>query len=217
MYVRASRPAFARPYVGVHRSTSLMSSFLLLLHCPACLVRLTWIIFVMVGRWPYSWCFVGCCLQEVLKTVYIHTYICAGMWVCGDCSFLSENYHLFIDNCMTLCTQETFRPRPLWQLFEEISTQNDCGSMCLCYIHTTLKVSMVRIKWQTVQYYWLLYINHRFSKIFISPGVIKVPELFSHHAQKYTVFINVFSIWIICFKLLRLFFVNWKYIFLILK
>ena len=29
MYVRAGRPALARPYVGVHRSTSLMSSFLL--------------------------------------------------------------------------------------------------------------------------------------------------------------------------------------------
>ena len=28
MYVRAGRPAFARPYVGVHRSTSLMSSSL---------------------------------------------------------------------------------------------------------------------------------------------------------------------------------------------
>ena len=48
MYVRAGRPAFARPYVGVHRSTSLMSL------CPACLVRLIWIIFVMGGRWPYS-------------------------------------------------------------------------------------------------------------------------------------------------------------------
>ena len=30
MYVRAGRPAFVRPYEGVHRSTSLMSSFLLL-------------------------------------------------------------------------------------------------------------------------------------------------------------------------------------------
>ena len=29
-YVHAGRPAFARPYVGVHRSTSLMSSSLLL-------------------------------------------------------------------------------------------------------------------------------------------------------------------------------------------
>ena len=47
MYVRAGRPAFARPCVGVHKSTSLMSSSLLLQQCPACLVRLTWIVFVM--------------------------------------------------------------------------------------------------------------------------------------------------------------------------
>ena len=65
MYVRAGRPAFARPYVGVHRSTSLMSSSQLLQQCPACLVRLTWIVFVMGGRWPYSWCLVGCCLQDL--------------------------------------------------------------------------------------------------------------------------------------------------------
>ena len=56
MYVRAGRPAFAQPYVGVHRSTSLMSLSLLLQQCPACLVQLTWIVFVMGGRWPYSWC-----------------------------------------------------------------------------------------------------------------------------------------------------------------
>ena len=41
MYVRAGHPAFARPFVGVHKSTSLMSSSLLLQQCPACLVRLT--------------------------------------------------------------------------------------------------------------------------------------------------------------------------------
>ena len=45
MYVRAGRPAFARPCVGIHKSTSLMSSSLLLQQCPACLVRLTWIVF----------------------------------------------------------------------------------------------------------------------------------------------------------------------------
>ena len=39
MYVRAGRSAFARPYVGVHRSTSLMSSSLLLQQCPACLAE----------------------------------------------------------------------------------------------------------------------------------------------------------------------------------
>ena len=37
MYVRAGRPAFARPCVGIHKSTSLMSSSLLLQQCPACL------------------------------------------------------------------------------------------------------------------------------------------------------------------------------------
>ena len=51
MYVRAGRPALARPYVGVHRSTSFMSSSLLLQQCPACLLRLTWMVFVMGGRW----------------------------------------------------------------------------------------------------------------------------------------------------------------------
>ena len=70
MYVRAGCPAFARPYVGVHRSTSLMSSSLLLQQCPVCLIRLTWIVFQMVGRWPYSWCFVGCCLQDLLNIAH---------------------------------------------------------------------------------------------------------------------------------------------------
>ena len=64
---RAGRPAFARPYVVVHRSKSLMSSSLLLQQCSACLVRLTWIVFVMGGRWPYSWCIVGCCRQDLFN------------------------------------------------------------------------------------------------------------------------------------------------------
>ena len=67
MYVRAGRPAFTRPYVWVHRSTSLMSSSLILQQCPACLVRLTWIVFVMGGRWPNRWCLVGCCRQDLFK------------------------------------------------------------------------------------------------------------------------------------------------------
>ena len=31
------------------------------------LFRLTWIVFVMGGMWPYSCCFVGCCLQYLFK------------------------------------------------------------------------------------------------------------------------------------------------------
>ena len=52
---------------GVHRSTSLTSSPLLLQQCPACLVRLIWIVFVMEGRWPYSWCLLGCCRQDLFN------------------------------------------------------------------------------------------------------------------------------------------------------
>ena len=69
MYVRAGRPAFAWPYAGVHRSTSLMSSSLLLQQCPACLVRLTCIVFMMGGKWLYSWCLVGCCHQDLFNIV----------------------------------------------------------------------------------------------------------------------------------------------------
>ena len=66
MYVRAGRPAFAWPYTGAHRSKSLMNSSLLLQQCPACLVRLAWIVFVIGGR-PYSWCLVGCCRQDLFN------------------------------------------------------------------------------------------------------------------------------------------------------
>ena len=67
MYVRGGRPAFSWPYVGVHRSTSLMSSSLLLQQCPAYLVRLTWIVFMMGGRWSYTCCLVGCCYQDLFN------------------------------------------------------------------------------------------------------------------------------------------------------
>ena len=83
MYVRAGRPAFAWPCMGVHKSTSLMSSSLLLQQCPACLARLTWIVLVIGGRWPYSCCLVACCHQDLFKiarsnyTIHIHnTNIC---------------------------------------------------------------------------------------------------------------------------------------------
>ena len=52
---------------GVQKSSSLMNSSLLFQQCPAYLVRLTWIVFVIGGRWPYSWCLVGCCRQDLFK------------------------------------------------------------------------------------------------------------------------------------------------------
>ena len=75
--VRARRPAFARPCEGVHRSMSLKSLSPLLQQCPACLVRLIFIVFVMSGRWPYSCCFVGCCHQDLFKYCSQHSCVVA--------------------------------------------------------------------------------------------------------------------------------------------
>ena len=74
MYVWAGRTAFARPYVGVHRSTSLMSSSLLVQQCPACFVRLTWIVFVMGGRWPYSGALWG--VSAWTYSILLATFLC---------------------------------------------------------------------------------------------------------------------------------------------
>ena len=71
MNVRAGRPAFDWPYAGVHWSTSLTISSLLLQQYPACLVRLTCIVFVIGGRWPYSWSRVGCCGQDLFSIARI--------------------------------------------------------------------------------------------------------------------------------------------------
>ena len=67
MYVRAGRPSFAWPYAGFHRSKSLMSSSLLPQQCPVCLVRLTCIVFVIGGKWPYCWCLGGCWRQDLFN------------------------------------------------------------------------------------------------------------------------------------------------------
>ena len=64
VWVLAGRSAFSR---SVYRSTSPMSSSLLLQYYPACLVRLIWTVFVMGGKWPYSCCFVRCCLHDLFN------------------------------------------------------------------------------------------------------------------------------------------------------
>ena len=52
-----------------------MSSSLLLQQCPACLVRLTWIVFVMGGRWPYSWCLVEYYRQDLFNIAQFNTFL----------------------------------------------------------------------------------------------------------------------------------------------
>ena len=85
MEVRAGRPAFAWACEGIHRSTLLMSSSLLLQQCPACLVPLTLIVFMMGGRWLYSRYCVGCCLQDKFN-------IARSILVLLPSSFLSRHF-----------------------------------------------------------------------------------------------------------------------------
>ena len=64
-----------------------MSSSLLLQQCPACLVRLAWIAFVMGGRWPYSWWLVGCCRQDLFNILFKSVKI----WFLNIDAFLPSN------------------------------------------------------------------------------------------------------------------------------
>ena len=77
MYVRAGRPAFARPCVGIHKSTSLMSSSLLLQQCPACLVRLTWIVFVIGGQVAVQLVSCGVLLPGLVQDCTQHSCVIA--------------------------------------------------------------------------------------------------------------------------------------------
>ena len=63
-YTKSPTKQVLHHYVAPPARISLLSS---LLQCPACLVRLAWIVFMMSGRWPYSCCFVGCCLQDLFS------------------------------------------------------------------------------------------------------------------------------------------------------
>ena len=69
--VLVDRLTLARPCEGVHRRRLLMSSFLLFQQCPACLVRLIWMVLEMGVRWPCSCCFVECCFQNLFNIARI--------------------------------------------------------------------------------------------------------------------------------------------------
>ena len=63
------------PHVGVHRSTSLTSSSLLIMQCPACLVRLTCIVFLRGGKCRI----VGVFLGVVARTcsILLSSFLCS--------------------------------------------------------------------------------------------------------------------------------------------
>ena len=58
----------ANTSIWVHRKMLLMSLSLLLRLYLISLVRLTWKVWKMGGKWPHSLCFVGCCFQDLFKT-----------------------------------------------------------------------------------------------------------------------------------------------------
>ena len=61
---------------GVHRSTWLMSVFLLLQQYPAFVVHLIWIALEIGGRWPYN-CYFGLCSSHLDFSMYASS---ASMW-----------------------------------------------------------------------------------------------------------------------------------------
>ena len=94
MYVRAGRPAFAWPYAGVHRSTSLMSSSLLLQQCPACLVRLT----CNFSWWEASGSIFGVLWGVTSRTcsLLLSTFLC-------KCRLTSYDIYIYIYICVCVC------------------------------------------------------------------------------------------------------------------
>ena len=69
LYIGSSSSSYL--YSSMWRGPQEYIAYEFILTSPAvsvCLVRLTLIVFVMGGRWPYSCCFVGCCLQDLFNT-----------------------------------------------------------------------------------------------------------------------------------------------------
>ena len=75
MYVRVGRSAFARLCEGVHRRTSLMNPSLLLQQCPACLVCLTLIVFVIGGRTATALWGVASRTCSILVAAFLCSYV----------------------------------------------------------------------------------------------------------------------------------------------
>ena len=78
-YVLAGRSTLVRPCEGVHRSTSLMCSLLILQQCLACLACLILMVFKMGGQCPYSCC---CCW----------VFACLGLWHINICRLFNAKY-----------------------------------------------------------------------------------------------------------------------------
>ena len=47
-----------------------MSSSWLLQQCPTSLIHLIWMVLKIGSRWPYKYCFVGCCFQDLFNITH---------------------------------------------------------------------------------------------------------------------------------------------------
>ena len=94
-----------RPCEGVHKRTSLMSSSLLFQQCPACLVRLTWMVFEMGCKWPYSWVFFLWNFISRICSKYLVAFLCG--------------FHLAFSLCVSLAC--------LWCIHTVVLTQPQLG------------------------------------------------------------------------------------------
>ena len=107
MYIQASRPAFEQLNLGLHRSTSLMSSSLLFQQYPACLVCLTWIVFVMGGRWRIVgalWSVASRTCSRMLRVIFnkIIKKIDKSLLICMQyCMYIYIYIYIYI--CMCVC------------------------------------------------------------------------------------------------------------------
>ena len=64
-------PTMAYPYIGDHKKTLLMCSFLLLHLYLTCLTCFTWLDCEIRGKCPHSCCFVGHCFQNSVVLIKI--------------------------------------------------------------------------------------------------------------------------------------------------
>ena len=97
---------------GVHKSTSLMSSSLLLQQCPACLVHLTWIVFMTGGRWP---CILNCANSSELKNLIWIFKFWKGLvlldfvfWICRFGYWCFSIIYILASTHLILCVKDIF-------------------------------------------------------------------------------------------------------------
>ena len=105
-----------------------------------CMINIrTWMVLEMRGRWPYSCCFVGCCFQDLFKSLEV-MYLCSNKWqllkLCSHTVVLTQpqgvdfrwkSFDIF-SIYLVISTEFTFY-RSLWNRFR--NTWNTKKTFCM--------------------------------------------------------------------------------------